>query len=161
MIHYDLRCAGGHHFDGWFRSSAAFDQQAQAGLLDCPVCASTEISRAIMSPRLATGATRPPAAAASPEVRPPAGPAAEGQMSVRTPPAMPDQVRALLQRIRAEVEQRCENVGPRFADLARAMHEGATAPRPIYGDATQDQVESLAEDGIAVTRIPWVPRADG
>jgi hypothetical protein len=33
--------------------------------------------------------------------------------------------------------------------------------RPIYGEATEEQAESLAEDGINVARIPWVPRADG
>ena len=38
MIHYALRCGNAHEFDGWFRSSASFDQQAAGLLLDCPVC---------------------------------------------------------------------------------------------------------------------------
>jgi len=174
MIHYDLRCGAGHLFDGWFRSSTAFDQQAEAGLVDCPVCASNVVSRALMAPRLARGAAAPPAEAgtsASPETEAPsathavakvepAGPG-PGAMTVGGAQAMPDQVRAVLQRIRAEVEQRCDYVGPRFAEEARAIHNGAQPRRPIYGETTPDQAEALAEEGIEIARVPWVPRADG
>ncbi len=160
MIHYDLRCSDGHSFDGWFRSSAAFDQQAKSGLLDCPVCASPKISRAIMAPRLGKGVAGPAVNAAGSPAAPPAEVDAS-KPPVPAPPPMPDQVRAVLQRIRAEVEQRCDYVGPRFADTARAIHTGKTPPRPIYGEATPEQAEALAEDGIEVASIPWVPRADG
>ena len=153
MIHYALRCGADHLFDGWFRSSAAFDQQAAEGLLDCPVCASTQVSRAIMAPRLSGNAAAPAAPAAEKPVA--------TEVAVAGPAAMPDQLRAVLQRIRAEVEQKCDYVGQRFADTARAMHAGTTPPRPIYGETTPDQAEALAEDGIEVARIPWVPRADG
>ena len=74
---------------------------------------------------------------------------------------LPDQVRALLQRMRAEVETSCEHVGDRFAEEARAIHNGETEARGIYGEATPEQAEALADDGIEITRIPWVPRADG
>jgi hypothetical protein len=30
----------------------------------------------------------------------------------------------------------------------------------VYGEATPDEAAALAEDGIDVARIPWVPRAD-
>lgn len=155
MIHYDLRCSGGHGFDGWFRSSVAFDTQARSGLLDCPVCGTQEVSRAMMAPRLSRGAAAPPAPAA-PSPEPPAQ-----STAVNTLPPMPDQLRAALQRIRAEIEQKCDYVGPGFAKAAREMHEGAAPPRPIYGETTPAEAEALAEDGIDVARIPWVPRADG
>jgi hypothetical protein len=67
----------------------------------------------------------------------------------------------VLQRIRAEVEKNCDYVGPDFADEARKMHHGETEPRSIYGEATEEEAEGLAEEGIDVGRIPWVPRADG
>jgi hypothetical protein len=70
-------------------------------------------------------------------------------------------VRAVLQRIRAEVEQKCDYVGQRFAEEARAMHSGESKRRSIYGETTPDQAEALAEEGIDIARIPWVPRADG
>ncbi len=168
MIHYALRCADGHEFDGWFRSSAAFDAQAEGGLLACPLCASTRVGRAMMAPRVSTGAVArvdaatpaPPGQQETPAQASPEPGEAVG-MSVGGAPSMPDQVRATLQRIRAEVERKCDYVGPHFADTARAMHDGSQTPRPIYGETTPEQASALAEDGIEVTRIPWVPRADG
>ena len=158
MIHYALRCVDGHGFDGWFRSSGDFDSQAGSGLLDCPVCASTQVSRAIMSPRLSSSAVAPAPAPAAPERS--AGPPREA------PQAMPSELRAALQKFRAKVERDCDYVGPRFAEAARALHarsvhEDAQRLRPIYGEATPDEAQSLAEDGIAVATIPWVERADG
>lgn len=165
MIHYDLRCGDGHVFDGWFRSSAAFEQQAESGFLNCPVCASTVVTRAPMAPRVSRGASAPPVP--MPSAKPAPAPPAQAAIPVAPPgsvqgtPAIPDRVRAILQRIRAQVEQTCDYVGPRFADEARAMQAGDLPHRPIFGEATPDQAEALVEDGIDITRIPWVPRADG
>jgi hypothetical protein len=160
MIHYDLRCGDGHVFDGWFKSSAAFDTQALAGLVECPMCGGTAITRALMAPRLSKN-TPAPALALPPKAEPDKAVVAPEAMAVGGVPALPDQVRAVLQRIRAEVEQKCDYVGTRFADEARAMHSGESKRRAIYGETTPDQAEALAEDGIDVARIPWVPRADG
>ena len=74
---------------------------------------------------------------------------------------LPAQMLAVLQRMRAEVEKNCDYVGPDFAEKARAMHRGEVEPKGIYGETTEEQAESLAEEGIAVAKIPWVPRADG
>ncbi len=163
MIHYALRCSGGHEFDGWFKDSASFDIQAKQGLLDCPVCAGTDIERALMAPNVRTRL------AAVPLVEKPSAPAAAANapaQSTQVPTTavsapMPDQVRAVLQRIRAEVEKSCDYVGPRFAEAARGIATGAEPQRAIYGEATPEQEAELAEDGIEVSRIPWVPRANG
>jgi hypothetical protein len=162
MIHYALRCAGGHEFDGWFKDSASFDQQARHGMLDCPVCADTSVERAIMAPNVRTRAARLPAPVDM-KASVPAAPQAENAPvpSTAVSAPMPDQVRAVLQRIRAEVEKSCDYVGPRFAETARDMAAGLEPPRPIYGEATPEQEADLAEDGIEVARIPWVPRANG
>ena len=61
---------------------------------------------------------------------------------------------AVLQRMRAEVEKNCDYVGPQFADEARKMHRGESDYRGIYGETTEEQAESLAEDGIAVGAHP-------
>jgi hypothetical protein len=163
MIHYALRCGDGHDFDGWFRSSASFDAQAAQGLLDCPICANTVIERAIMAPRLNRGGHRRPAVEAPSTPKAPKSNLTDSLPAPQAPasaPPLPDQVRAVLQRIRTEVEKRCDYVGPRFAETARRIHVGDEPHRPIYGEATPDEADSLAEDGIDVSRIPWVPRAD-
>lgn len=154
MIHYQLRCAGAHEFDGWFLNAAAFETQAARGLLECPVCGATDVARALMAPALTRAAKVAPAATARP---PEAKPAKE----IAVHGTLPAQVLAGLQRLRAEIEAQSDNVGPRFAEEARRIHNGESAPRSIHGEATAEQAERLAEEGIPVLRIPWVPRADG
>jgi hypothetical protein len=158
MIHYQLRCSQEHGFDGWFKDSATFEKQADLSLIECPECGSTEVERALMAPALArrealpvpVEAPQPPAAA---EPATGAGKVAAGRM--------PAQMVALLQRMRAEVERSCEYVGDDFAEEARKMHRGESEHRGIYGETSEEQAESLAEEGINIARIPWVPRADG
>jgi len=161
MIHYELRCSRGHDFDGWFRDSAAFDEQAKRGLLQCPVCGDGSVSRALMAPALAKPRSEnPPEPVPAPPPAAPAPPPPQARMAVNAA-ELPDQVRAALQRMRAEVEQNCDYVGPAFPEEARRIHRGASERRGIYGEATNEEAEALAEDGIKVARIPWVPRADG
>ena len=154
MIHYQLRCSADHGFDGWFRNSSAFEAQAKAGLVACPECGITAVNRALMAPSVSRrgGVVDQEGQAATPE------PSVVVQNSAG---AMPAKLMGMLQKIRAEVEKNCEHVGTRFADEARAIHRGETPPRSIYGESTPEQAEALAEDGIEVARIPWVPRADG
>jgi len=158
MIHYDLHCGDGHAFDGWFNSSASFEEQARRGLLECPVCGDTKVDRALMAPALPRKGNAGRAVAAV--APPPAVPAA-----VPAPAALarhiPDHVRAMLQRVRAEVEKHCDYVGDAFAEEARRMHRGESDRRGIYGEASPDEAELLADEGIDVSRVPWVPRADG
>ena len=150
MIHYQLRCSSEHTFDGWFRNSAAFDMQAQQGLVSCPACGDTAVNRALMAPRIAKGS---PVVDLSGTPEPVPTPEQTGV-------AVPDHVRAMLQKLRAEVERNCDYVGPDFADEARRIHRGESDRHGIYGESTAEQAEALAEEGIEVARIPWVPRAD-
>jgi hypothetical protein len=162
MIHYQLRCRQQHEFDGWFKDSASFDAQAQRGLLECPVCADVHIERALMAPAVPrkkdVRAAEPPAEAPAAQQAPDALPGAPMTVTEGT---MPDRMRAALQRLRAEVEKNCDYVGDAFADEARRIHRGESQRRGIYGETTPEQAETLQDEGIAVARIPWVPRADG
>ena len=54
MIVFDLRCGGGHVFEAWFASSAAFDDQRERRLVACPVCGADEVEKAVMAPRAET-----------------------------------------------------------------------------------------------------------
>lgn len=166
MIHYKLRCSTGHEFEGWFQDSAGFDKLAQAGLVECTVCGNTQVERALMAPAVVSSRKKakrpveapPPAPAAEAPPTPPEGPPAGQRMAAGPIPA---QLVAMLQRLRAEVEKSCDYVGPGFAEEARKIHNGEVEARGIYGEATDAEAEALAEDGIDVARLPWVPRADG
>jgi hypothetical protein len=156
MICYQLRCGAGHHFEGWFRSSDDFDRQARTGLVDCPSCGSVTVERALMAPSIIGGAKRPPAAEQ-------AKLAVDGEV---IPPArsmggdMPAALRALLGRMREQIERTCDDVGHDFADQALRMHHGEVEKRGIYGETTEAQREILAEEGVEIASIPWIKGAD-
>jgi hypothetical protein len=159
VIHYQLRCGQDHNFDGWFGDSAGFEQQVARGLLACPVCADTQVERALMAPALTRRANRVSEAAAAAQPGPAPSPS-PGPKAV-TGPRMPDELRAVLQQLRADIERTCDYVGPGFAEEARRIHRGDTSRRNIYGETTPEQAEALTEEGIEFGRVPWVPRADG
>jgi len=158
MIHYDLRCSEDHTFDGWFKDSAAFERLAKRGLVECPHCGDTKVERALMRPAVPKkGNAVVPATAPAPAPAP--QPPADSAAVAGGP--MPAQMRAMLQRMRAEVEKHCDYVGPQFAEEARKIHRGESEKRGIYGETSPEQAEALADEGIEFSKIPWVPRADG
>jgi hypothetical protein len=165
MIHYQLQCHQGHAFDGWFKDSASFDDQAKAGFVSCPGCNSTDVTRALMAPALGRGTKKFETAPKADLPRP------DNQDNLPTATAnpaiaaiaengLPDNVRALLQRLRSEVERSCDYVGDAFAEEARRIHYGETDPHGIYGEATATEAEALAEEGIDIGVLPWLPRSD-
>jgi len=142
MILYDLRCRKSHVFEAWFKDSAAFEEQAAARRIACPVCNDRTIVKAPMAPRINKQKEKgAPERGASETV-------AKGE-------AM-----KALREFRRQVEANFENVGERFADEARKMHYGEKEIRNIYGDATPDETDALKDEGIPVERIPWVPKGD-
>ena len=133
MILYELRCTSDHRFEGWFRNSDAFEAQQSAHEIACPVCGDSSVDRALMAPAVSRKANSRPD---------------------------PAQVITLLRTLRKVVEENHENVGDRFAEEARKIHYGETDARGIYGQATEAEAEELADEGIEVGRLPWVPLAD-
>ena len=83
MILYNLVCAKGHEFESWFAGSAAYDRQAKRGLVECPVCGSAKVEKALMTPRLARTRKSMPAASETPE------PAAASEPVVPAAPEAP------------------------------------------------------------------------
>jgi hypothetical protein len=156
MIHYQLRCAAGHGFDGWFKNSDGFEVQAASGFVACPSCGNTEVERALMTPGIARKGREP-------EVAPVMVPASLPEGAIGLPAAgglIPDSVRVALHKLREEVEKNCDYVGADFAEEARRIHNGETTARGIYGESTDEEAEALEEDGITFARIPWAPRND-
>ncbi|MGH7075995.1 MAG: DUF1178 family protein [Stellaceae bacterium] len=147
MILYSLRCDAGHEIEAWFRDGATYERQHARGQVVCPECGSNAVEKAPMAPRLG----RPRAADPSPPPTEPAGPPV---------PPSPAELRRALQLLRRQVEATCEHVGPKFAEEARKIHRNEAKARGIYGEATEAESRSLADDGIEVARLPWVPSSD-
>ena len=162
MIHYRLRCEAAHEFESWFANAAGFDRQAQAGMVECPVCGDTRVSRALMTPAVPRKGRAAKRAEVPTELEaPPPVPAPSPSPEKLAAGPMPAQMVALLQRMRGEIEKNCDYVGDGFAEEARRIHYGEAETRGIYGEATEAEREALSDEGIEVGRIPWMPRADG
>lgn len=57
-------------------------------------------------------------------------------------------------RAKAYVEANFENVGKRFPEEARRQHYGEVDRKPIYGEASPNDVRELKEEGIGVAPVP-------
>ena len=137
MIRYALICDHAHEFEGWFGSSADFDDQQSRGLLECPVCASKAVRKQIMAPAV-SGTRR----------------TVQDEAQQRPTRAMMLEAMGALRR---HVEENFDDVGDTFAKEARAIHEGKAEARGIYGQATPTEVKELVEDGVPVAPLPPEP----
>lgn len=134
MIKYALQCDAAHQFEGWFGSSADYDDQAARGLVDCPICGSRVVSKQIMAPAVA-------------------GTKAQGSAPV-VDPRMREVMMTAMGEVRRHVEDNFDYVGDAFAREARAIHEGKSEERGIYGEASPTEVKALVEDGVKVAPLP-------
>lgn len=154
MIRYALKCEHGHEFESWFQSGSAFDSLRASGLLECPGCGSHKIDKALMTPRLGPERDAPAAATA--------GPAAPVPVASAPPtgsgPEMPEALRRAMAELRAHVEKNSDYVGGRFAEEARAMHDGRRPERAIHGEARPEEARALIEDGIQILPLPFRDR---
>jgi hypothetical protein len=139
----NLQCSHRHGFEGWFGSEEDFQSQLGRGLVECPLCGDTGITKLLSAPRLNLGAAKEPAAAVTEEV-----------MSGSTEQALQ---KAWLKMVR-EVMANTEDVGEKFAEEARKIHYGETEERHIRGQASREETEALIEEGISVLPLP-IPKA--
>ena len=149
----DLRCAAGHTFEGWFASEDDYGSQRERGLLDCPVCGNAEVARLPSAPRLNLSGAREPAQAPAR-----AGEAAGAASATAPAPAVDmalqgDAVQRFVEAV-AELLNSTEDVGTRFAEEARRIHYGESQAKAIRGQASVQEREALADEGIEVFTLP-------
>jgi hypothetical protein len=132
VIRYALACDHEHLFEGWFGASADYDDQQARGLLECPVCGSKAVRKQIMAPAVAGTKRNTP----------------------DLPPAARQMMMEAMGQVRRHVEENFDYVGDSFANEARAIHEGRSEERGIYGEASPAEVKKLVEDGVPVAPMP-------
>ncbi len=148
MIVFDLLCAAGHRFEGWFGSAGDFASQRDRNLLSCPVCSSAQVERIPSAARVNLGAQEPP--------KPPQAPARTPEMQGKDPFAI---AQMLYSRMLDELLTKSEDVGQSFPNEARKIFYKEAPARAIRGQATDDEHQELIDEGIPVARLP-VPPAD-
>ncbi|MEW5725594.1 MAG: DUF1178 family protein [Thermodesulfobacteriota bacterium] len=128
MITYDLECDQGHAFEGWFENAKGFTRQSRKGLVACPVCGSSKVSRRFSTFGIARHkeTSQPPA------------------------PAQPTPMEKLVKF----VVENFENVGPNFAKEALKMHYGVAEHRNIRGVSSEQEEQTLRDEGIPFFKVP-------
>ena len=165
----DLQCALGHSFEGWFGSQADYDAQRVRGLVTCPVCNDSDITKMLSAPRLNLGHGNAPVSLQGQggvsEVGPStsvnasearsegAAPAASKAQAELAQPSL-QLIQAAMMNMVRHVMANTEDVGNQFAHEARKIHYGESEERNIRGKATREETEALMDEGIDVLALP-------
>ena len=137
MIQYSLVCENEHKFDSWFRNAGAYDEQKAGGIVTCPICTSGDVHKALMAPAVSRSKS--------------------DKVALSTGHPQQAELRTAMKALRDKVVSEADYVGDKFASEARKIHENESGPRGIYGEATQDEVAGLVEDGIDFMPLPNLP----
>jgi hypothetical protein len=157
MIRYRLKCDRRHEFEAWFADSAAYDRQAKRREIVCPRCGTTRVEKAPMAPAIARRTVKRKRAAKPAEPAASAQPAAAQAQAETHRLAAHGELAAAMRKMRAEIEAKSEYVGPRFPEEARKIHYEEAPARGIYGEATTEEAQALAEEGIEFFPLPPLP----
>lgn len=155
MIQYSLVCENDHKFDAWFRSATAFDEQVARNIVSCPICASSDVNKALMSPAVSLGNARKVSVVEhQPSVEKPVG-----DQKVALSAGHPDQANLAkaMRALREKITSEADYVGDKFAAEARKIHDNEADARGIYGEATAEEAASLLEDGVDFMPLPTLP----
>jgi hypothetical protein len=130
MIAYDLQCVKGHAFEGWFEDNEAYLTQKRKGLIACPVCNDTKVSR--IPSTFAIKSSPIPKKASLQE----------------------ENLKKVGKEIIKYIEKNFDDVGCDFAKEALKIHYGVEEPRNIRGVSTKEEEKMLKEEGIDFVKIP-------
>ena len=158
MVIYDLICSNFHSFEGWFKDSEDFKAQQAAGLVTCPVCDDANVkmkpSKIAISGKKSNQISKNDVSnnleRKSNTVRDDSS-GVKSQQGAAMHFNSPEEQMTVL---RDFIETNFEDVGNKFTEEVRKMHYGETDQRGIRGQASKEEVESLAEEGIDTYTIP-------
>ena len=138
MIVFDLACACGYTFEGWFQDRSDFETQQTESFLLCPRCGGREIRKILSPVRFQSS---------SPEENPLSPESSSRQVT-------PEDAEKALETLQKFVKENFEDVGTNLAKESLKIHYGVSAPRNIRGVTTESEEEKLKEEGINLLKIP-------
>ena len=146
MIVFDLKCgAHGHVFEAWFGSSADYESQVARGLLNCPLCGDSDVSKALMAPAVSPkGNSRSPAVPVETET-----------IAVTQDDGRMREIIRTLAQAQAKILENSTWVGRGFAEQARAMHYGEKDRASIHGEVAPEEARALISEGVEVAPLPF------
>jgi len=165
---YNLACPLSHRFEGWFASEDDCLAQQNKGMLACPICDSTEITRMPSAPHIAKSGsskdipTSTELTVASSAATDHAGVSCtlSGDVLALTGgdhSQLEAQVQAAFLKGMRDLMGKSEDVGGSFAEEARKIHYKESPERSIRGQTTLDEAEALLDEGIEIMAMPMMP----
>ena len=136
MIKYQLRCRCTHEFEGWFPDSKQYTTQKKRGMINCPMCDSTAVDKAIMAPSVKKRRGRDKTVDYI------------GEQTI-----LGQQAEVILRQLDRKIKKEFQNVGKNFAKEARKAVEGKRNEK-FYGTASRDETKKLLDDGIDLFQLP-------
>jgi hypothetical protein len=132
VIIFDLKCDKGHKFEGWFKDSAAFEEQKTQKFIACPVCGGADVVMIPSSVAIMSRDSKSPIKKNEADISP----------------------MKYLQMLHQHLEKHFENVGNQFAEVALKIHHGDEEQRNIRGTTTLAEEEALKQEGVPFIKIP-------
>ena len=137
MIKYKLKCKNCEKsFDSWFSSSKEFEKLRSKKFLSCHFCNSKKIIKTLMAPNIMTANQK-----------------LENNLKMKKN----NKIKKKILEFQNFIEKNFENVGDDFAYKARSLHyDNKKNKKGIYGNASQNQIKELKEEGIETQIFPWI-----
>ena len=139
MIKYNLKCENNHEFESWFSNSNEFDKLNKKKLLECIYCASKKINKSIMAPMVSGRQLKQ-----------------EDGFGFSNKKLLNEKKELL--KIREYIEKNFEFVGDKLSQKVREVYYDKRTKKSIYGTATPEERDELAEEGIDLLSVPWVDK---
>ena len=154
MIKYQLKCKSGFclnekEFDGWFQSIEAYQKQKLQRLINCPICGSDEVVKALTAPNLKINKNKIPIDKDKQDKN-------FKNNSKFLANETSENISTLLRTLKKEIQKNSTYVGNEFVSQVRSMKEGKIKEKPIHGQGKSREIQELRDEGIEVVNIPWI-----
>lgn len=131
MIAFDLQCAKGHTFEGWFDDKEAFEDQKKNGLVSCPICDDKGVFIILSTFAIP-----------------------KAQFPVKKETHRHLAVGDIGRKITEFLEKNFDDVGTEFTKEALKIHYGVSEPRNIRGISSPEEEKLLEKEGVPLLKIP-------
>ena len=137
MIKYKLKCKNCEkNFDSWFSSSLEFEKLKNKKFLNCHFCGSKKIDKNLMAPNILNSVSNTEKKAVNKKRQ---------------------NIKKKILEFQNFIKENFENVGDDFAYKARSLHyDNKKNKKGIYGNASQNQIKELKDEGIETQIFPWI-----
>ena len=135
MIKYKLVCKDcNNSFDSWFSRSQEYEKLKKRKYLNCHICDSHKIEKALMAPNILNNS----------ELK------SKDINKIK-------EIKSKLREFKKFIKNNFKYVGENFAHEARSIHyDPKKKNKAIYGKASREEIEDLKQEGIKPEEFPWL-----